>query len=71
MKINSRYKNLNINLDNDNLIDQMEIESIDEMFNDKKEENDIEIEKNKLIKKPYYRALNHMKDINKKNYFLE
>ena len=33
MKINSRYKNLNINLDNDNLIDQMEIESIDEMFN--------------------------------------
>ena len=68
MKINSRYKNLNINLDNDNLIDQMEIESIDEMFNDKKEENDIEIEKNKLIKKQYYRALNHMKDINKKNY---
>ena len=37
-------------------------------FDDKKEENDIEIEKNKLIKKQYYRALNHMKDINKKNY---
>ena len=68
MNINSGNKKLNANIDEDNLTNQNTLDSIDKIFNDKKEENDIEIEKNKNIKRQYYRALNYMKDKNKKNY---
>ena len=70
MNINSENIKLCRNIDEDNLTDQTTLENIDKMFNDMKKEMeyDIDIEKNEIIKKQYYRALNYMKDKNKKNY---
>ena len=68
MKINSRNIKLNANIDEDNLTVQTSFNSIEKIFNEKKAEYDIEIEKNKIIRKQYYRALNYMKGKNKKNY---
>lgn len=68
--MNSGNKKYKRNIDEDNLTDETSLKNISQIFNDKKDEikSDIDIEKNEIIKKQYYRALNYMKDKGKNNY---
>ena len=69
MKFNSGNKKYT-NLYDVILTDQISSENIDKMFNNKKEEDkyDIDIEKREIIKNQYNRAINYMKNKNKKKY---